>query len=96
MVGMPTRVSCCAPADASKHGRPLVYVNPAFCSLLGQPKGELLGTHLAALLLSSELVCADVASFEQALGGARETLVELVGQVLSGGAVRALLPASSP
>ena len=72
-----------------------MFVNPAFCSLLGLPKGQLLGQHLADLLLSSQLVRADVASLEQALGEARETLVELVGRVWSGVAVRLLLPATN-
>ncbi|GAB4817717.1 hypothetical protein N2152v2_004763 [Parachlorella kessleri] len=66
-----------AAGDAGKQGQPLVYVNPAFCALLGLPNGQLLQAHLADLLLGGELVRSDVANLEQALGHASEALVEL-------------------
>lgn len=73
-----------ASADAGAGGRPLVYANPALCTLLGRRREELLAGGAAALLADNnedtEAAAAALdAALKRTLGGRDDTvLVELV------------------
>ncbi len=57
-----------------------MYVNAAFCCLLGRAKGELLGVQLPALLCSSALKPAAAGALQWPLGDAAEAVLELVSR----------------